>query len=207
MNHRHLLHAGCLLAASLVFSGCMAEKQVTASHKSAVKPAKTVSAAQKHSVAKKHVAAKAAPKVSKAVTVAAPSTPKPTVAQLASAAPTTDSLLEHYRVKLSTNKESVKEGEPLSLRVMVDAPQYPLSGKEAHAVQVTFKGADFASEMPATECLRLHPSGSEVIYILHSAKSGTYDVTADVTVFPTRDCEAFNVQKTSQPVTINVAGN
>jgi hypothetical protein len=202
MNHRHLLHAGCLLAASLVFSGCMANKQVTTSHQSKVKTTKT--AAAKRAPAKKHVAAKA----SKPKPAAAASKPKskPTVAQLASAAPASDSLLEHYKVKLSTNKDSVKAGEPLSLHVMVEAPKYPLSGKEAHGFQVSLKGAGFTADQPAPECLRVHPSGSEVIYILHSAKPGTFDVTADVSVFPTRDCETFNVQKTSQAVKISVAG-
>jgi hypothetical protein len=179
----------------------MANKQVTTSHQSKVKTTKTVAA--KRAPAKKRVTAKA----SKPKSVAASSKPKPTVAQLASAAPASDSLLEHYKVKLSTNKDSVKAGEPISLRIMVEAPKYPISGKEAHGFQVSLKGAEFSADQPAPECLRVHPSGSEVIYILHSAKPGTFDVTADVAVFPTRDCETFNVQKTSQPVKITVAGN
>jgi pyruvate/2-oxoglutarate dehydrogenase complex dihydrolipoamide acyltransferase (E2) component len=199
MNHRHLLHAGCLLAASLVFSGCMANKQVTTSHQSKVKTTKT--AAAKHAPAKKRAA-----KASKPAPVAKTSKPKPTVAQLASAAPAGDSLLEHYNVKLSTNKNSLKAGEPVSLRIMVEAPKYPLSGKEAHGFQVSLKGAGFTADQPAPECLRVHPSGSEVIYILHSVTPGTFDVTADVSVFPTRDCETFNVQKTSKPIKISVAG-
>ena len=90
---------------------------------------------------------------------------------------------------LSSNKTSVAQGETLSLKVLVDAPQYPISGSAQHGVQITFSGLDFVAEAPTVECLRAHPSGSEIIYILTAMKPGTFDVTANVAVFPTRDCE------------------
>lgn len=211
MNHSRFLHFGCLLALGLVFSGCVAEKQVTTTEQSKAKPAEKVvippsgqpEAAKpaKKVTAKpaKKAAAKAAPAAGAAAAVVEESD-----LVIVEETPASDSPLEHYSVKLSSNKTSVAVGESLSLYVQIEAPRYPLTGNEAHGVQVTFDGLGFAAEAPATECLRVHPTGSEVIYILKAANAGSYNVTANVSVFPTRDCATFSVRRSSQPVAITV---
>ena len=206
MRESRLVHFGALIVASMVFSGCVAN-QPAAAQKAPAAQKVVVTPDEEVVIPPSGEPAKAAPKPKAKPapkSVAAPSQAQPTVADLAKAAPTTDSLLEHYQVKLSSNKTSVAVGDTLSLHVIVEAPQYPISGSVAHAVQVTFNGLDFAAEAPAVECFRAHPSGSEIIYIVTATQAGTFDVSANVSVFPTRECATFSVQKSSAPVIINV---
>jgi len=207
MRESRLVHFGALIVASMVFSGCVANQPAAAPQqepqKVVVTPDEEVVIPPSGEPAKPAPKPKAKP-APKPVAAPAPSQAQPTVADLAKAAPTTDSLLEHYQVKLSSNKVSVAVGDTLSLHVIVDAPQYPISGSVAHAVQVSFSGLDFAAEAPAVECFRAHPSGSEIIYIVTATQAGTFDVAANVSVFPTRECSTFSVQKSSKPLIINV---
>jgi hypothetical protein len=209
MNHRHLLHAGCLLAAALVLSGCVANQSAAPAPQTKAPAAEKVVITPEEEVViepssvPEPAKPKAAPKPA-AKPKPAPAKAEPEVAQPAPAAPATDSLLEHYGVKVTPNKTTVAVGESLSLHVLVEAPNYPISGNTAHGVQVSFSGLDFAAEAPAVECLRAHPSGSEIIYIITATKAGSFDVAANVSVFPTRECSTFNVQKSSAPVNITV---
>jgi hypothetical protein len=211
MNHRHLLHAGCLLAASLIFSGCVAGQQAQPAKQTKAPAAEKVVITPDEEVVirpsenQAPAKPKAAPKpVAKPAPAPAPAAAEPAVAKPAPAAPATDSPLEHYNVKVTSNKTALAVGESMSFHVIVEAPNYPISGNTAHGVQVSFSGLDFAAEAPAVECLRAHPSGSEIIYIVTATKAGSFDVAANVSVFPTRECSTFNVQKSSAPVNITV---
>jgi len=147
------------------------------------------------------VQAKPAPKPAPA---AEPEPAEPEMAAVVTPAPAAVTPFDHYEVAVSTDDKIVTIGQPVSLRVFVDAPGYPLSGNDAHGVKVTFTGIGFADETPAVECLRAHPNGSEIIYNLTAAYTGSYNVVANVSVYPTRDCESSSIQKKSVPLKLSV---
>ncbi|MEJ2501173.1 MAG: hypothetical protein P8Y65_08655 [Campylobacterales bacterium] len=225
MKDRYLFHAGCLLAAVLVFSGCTAGHQVgpvkqskaPTAKNAAVTPDKKVvnkpsghQAAVKPKGASKPVA-KTIPKPTPAPTpkpAPAAAAAKPAIAPAVPAVPAKVNPLEHYSVKVTLDKSEVAVGKSVRVRVLVEAPDYPSSGNMAHGFKVNFSGIDFAKEAPEVECLRAHPSGSEVFYFVKAAKAGSFDAVANVSLFPTRKCSTACsdkiVKKRSTPVKISV---
>jgi len=185
MNQR-MKQLGCLLAVSMLFSGCVAEKKATPAAQP--EPAQQTAAApeaQPAAPAPKHVA-KAKP-AAKAAAATLPAKP-----------------CDLYSVEVSSDKASLGVGDTTSLYVHVKASDFPLTGHEAHGVKVTFSGLGFVSNPPAVECLRVHPNGSLIIYNVTAANAGTYDVVANVAFYPTRDCNVSRVTKASNPLTVTV---
>ncbi|WP_345985611.1 hypothetical protein WCX49_00400 [Sulfurimonas sp. HSL-1656] len=197
MNHR-MKQLGCLLAVSMLFGGCVATKNAEPAPQPA--PAEQPSEAPVATMAEAPAAApavqpKAAPKpaASKAAPKAAPA-----------AAPAEEKPCDLYDVEVAMDETALTVGKSVSLYVHVKANGFPLTGHEAHGVKVTFNGLGFASNPPASECLRVHPNGSDIIYNVTAANAGTYDVVANVAFYPTRDCNASRVSKMSDPLTVTV---
>ena len=204
MKHSYLLHAGCLLAATLVISGCTAGHHWVGPVKQTKTPTVKKAAVTPEKKAVNNPSGKqAAVKPKRVSKPVAKQTPAPVAAK-----PAAENPLEHYRVTVIPNKTEVAVGESLSLRVSVEAPGFPTSDNMAHGIKINFSGLDFAEEAPAVECLRAHPNGSEVYYTVTAAKAGSFDAAADVSVFPTRTCStlcpAKKVKKSSAPVKITV---
>jgi len=211
MIQKYVRHAGCLLAVSLLFSGCLKNAEPAAQNE--VTEPEVLGIVNEPNAPEVEpvplpMAPKPTPEKPKAVAKAKPApvaepepAPMPT---LAAPAPVADSPFEKYTVELVPDKEKVVVGEPVSLRVIVKAKDFPLSGSDAHGVQVTFSGLGFVTDAPAVECLRAHPNGSEVIYNVTAMNSGTYRVAANVSVYPTRECHISSAHKTSAPIVVSV---
>ncbi|MHC3993334.1 hypothetical protein ACXWTF_00735 [Thiomicrolovo sp. ZZH C-3] len=205
MNHR-MKQLGCLLAVSMLFGGCVATKSTEPAPQPA--PAEQPSEAPVATTAEAPVQAapavtpKAAPKP--AAPKAAPKAAAPVPDEAAAATPAEEKPCDLYNVEVAMDETTLNVGKSVSLYVHVKANGFPLTGHEAHGVKVTFKGLGFASNPPASECLRVHPNGSDIIYNVTAANAGTYDVIADVAFYPTRNCEASRVTKQSNALTVNV---
>jgi len=204
MNHR-MKQLGCLLAVSMLFGGCVATKNAEPAPQPA--PAEQPSEAPVASMAEAPAAApaaqpKAAPKPAapKAAAKAAPAA----VTAPAASAPAEEKPCDLYDVEMAMDETALTVGKSVSLYVHVKANGFPLTGHEAHGVKVTFNGMGFASNPPASECLRVHPNGSDIIYNVTAANAGTYDVVANVAFYPTRDCNASRVSKMSNALTVTV---
>ncbi|MBD3800685.1 MAG: hypothetical protein IE886_04395 [Campylobacterales bacterium] len=198
----------------MLFGGCVATKnaepapQPATAEQPSEAPVATMAEAPEVEPVPLPMAPKPAPEKPKTVSKAKPAPvaePEPaSMPTLAAPAPVADSPFEKYTVELVPDKEKVVVGEPVSLRVIVKAKDFPLSGSDAHGVQVTFSGLGFVTDVPAVECLRAHPNGSEVIYNVTAMNSGTYRVTANVSVYPTRECHISSAHKTSAPIVVSV---
>ena len=204
MNHR-MQQFGCLLAVSMLFSGCVATKPA---EPAAAKQTEAAPAVNKtEAAAPNATAAKPAPKATvKAAAGGAvePEKVDPDALKPALEAPMPDKPCDLYNVEVSANRTSLAVGTSVSLYVHVKATDFPLTGHEAHGVKVTFSGLGFAAQAPASECLRVHPNGSEIIYNVTAANAGTYNVIANVAFYPTRDCVTSGVSKASNPLTVTV---
>ena len=228
MNLRHVWHLGCLLGAGLTLGGCLAAQQAGPSAPTDATPKKEepkevvvvvdipdeeaaqtqpevkpvpLPMARTNAQAQPKPAPKAAPKP-----VAEPEAePEPVVIDDTPPPPIVlESPFELYSVEVASKKHMLSVGESMSLYVTVKAPAFPLSGDEAHGVKITFSGLGFAADAPAVECLRAHPSGAKIIYNLTAVHPGTYNIAADIAVYPTRNCEGSGTHKTSSPLTVSV---
>jgi hypothetical protein len=208
MKDRYLFHAGCLLAAALVFSGCTAGQWVGPVKQTKAPAAKKAAVTPDKKVVTKPSGSQAAVKPKRASKPVAKPTPAPAAAKPVPAVPAKENPLEHYHVKVTLDKSEVAVGKSVRFRVRVEAPDYPSSGNMAHGFKVNFSGLDFAMEAPEVECLRAHPGGSEVYYFVKAAKAGSFDAVANVSLFPTRQCSTACsnkiVKKHSTPVKISV---
>jgi len=212
MSHKYARYFGCLLAVSLLFSGCANKKAEPAAP--AAEPVGIVNESTAPAVepvplpmAPKPVASKPKPKTVAKVQPAAEApaaAPEPAAVPAVVTAPSVASPFEKYTVELVADKSDVAVGGMISLHVHVEADGYPLSGYESHGVQVTFSGLGFVTDAPAVECLRAHPNGSDIYYNVTAMNSGTYRVTANIAVFPTRECKLSSAHKTSAPVVVSV---
>jgi len=202
MNNR-IKQFGCLLAVSMLVGGCAATKQAEpAAQPAPAKQAAEAPAAPK--AAAQPAAPKAAPKPAPKAAAVEPEQVKPEALKPSLDAPMPAKPCNLYSVDISANRTEVGVGSSMTLYVQIKASDFPLKGNEAHGVKVTFSGLGFANEAPATECLRVHPNGSEIVYNLTAANAGTYNVVANVAFFPTRECEKSGVTKTSNPLSVTV---
>jgi len=207
--NRRIQQFGCVLAVSMLFSGCVATKKAEpAAQPETVKQTEAAPAAAKapEAAAPKAVApapkaaAKPAPKPAVEPGDVDPDKLKPAALQL----PGKGLPCDLYSVEVTTDKTQLGVGNTMSLNVEVKAKDFPLKGNEAHGIKVTFTGLGFAKDVPPSECLRAHPNGSLIIYNVEAANAGTYNVVANVAFYPTRDCVKSGVTKSSEPLTITV---
>lgn len=123
---------------------------------------------------------------------------------------------DEYTVVLGVDETIKIPGLPGELRVWIGSPDYqpdfpermthdeasvPAVGESA-TVQ-PFAPA-FTIEPAQTQCIRIHPSGSEVRFKLTPQKQGSFEVGANVYLFDSLDCSGSPIPKTAATLKVLV---
>lgn len=124
--------------------------------------------------------------------------------------------IAQYRVVLAADETIRIPGTPGELRVWIGGEDYqprfaddmvedetavPAVGESA-TVQPFAPG--FEIEPQATQCIRIHPSGSEVRFRLVPIQQGEFEVGADVFFFDSMDCTGSPIPKTAATLKVVV---
>lgn len=124
--------------------------------------------------------------------------------------------IDEYSVILGADKKIKIPGMPGELRVWIGSPSYtpyfpermikdkttvPAVGESA---KVQPFAPAFKIDPPETQCLRIHPSGSEVRFKLIPNKKGTFEVGADVYLYNSTDCSGAPIPKTASTLKVLV---
>ena len=124
--------------------------------------------------------------------------------------------LDEYKVVLAADKQMKIPGLPGELKVWIGSPDYkpaiPAHMAEAEttlpAVGESATVAPYAPSFdvdPAeTQCIKIHPTGSEVRFTLTPKKAGTFEVGANVFLFNSPDCSGAPVPKTPASLSVTV---
>lgn len=124
--------------------------------------------------------------------------------------------IDDYRVVLGVDQTIKIPGIPGELRVWIGSPDYQpdfperMSQDEATvpAVGESAKVQPFAPaftiEPAETQCIRIHPSGSEVRFKLIPQKQGSFEVGANVYLFDSLDCSGSPIPKTAATLKVLV---
>lgn len=138
------------------------------------------------------------------------------VATAESAAVQRPNRIAQYRVVLAADETIRIPGTPGELRVWIGGEDYqprfaddmvedetavPAVGESA-TVQPFAPG--FEIEPQTTQCIRIHPSGSEVRFRLIPIQQGEFEVGADVFFFDSRDCTGSPIPKTAATLKVQV---
>lgn len=123
---------------------------------------------------------------------------------------------DEYKVTLDVTKniEHHKKGD---LRVWIGLEMYmPKTGKDmvrdtttipsdigAYA-KITPYAPDFEIQPEKSQCIRIHPSGSSVLFTLTPLKRGEFTVRANVELFEKPDCSDTPIPKSSETLTVIV---
>ena len=144
--------------------------------------------------------------------------PKPPPAPSGSTQP---GALDEYKIILAVDKELEIPGRPGLLKVWIGSPDYqatfpstmtqdkttvPAVGETAEVEPVA---PDFDINPEETQCIEIHPSGSEVQFVLtpKKEKSGKFDVSANVRLYHSLDCSGSPIPKTSARLTVSIKVN
>jgi hypothetical protein len=197
-----------LVMASLI-SCSDQEKKSSSVAKSDPKDAqKIVANAEKFaSKAKKSTSAQSGP--------AAEQTPAITMARPHSV-PSKPNKVDEFDVVLGADKEIKIPGLPGELRVWIGSsrfkPNFPsrmaqdkttLPAEGESATVEPFAPA-FKVEPEKTQCIKIHPTGSEVRFKLFPQQSGTFEVGADVLLFNSLDCSGSPIPKPAATLKVTV---
>lgn len=124
--------------------------------------------------------------------------------------------IEAYRVVLAADETIRIPGTPGELRVWIGGQDYhpvfaedmvedettvPAVGESA-TVQPFAPG--FEIEPEETQCIRIHPSGSEVRFRLIPVEQGEFEVGADVFFFDSPSCTGSPIPKTAATLKVQV---
>jgi hypothetical protein len=126
--------------------------------------------------------------------------------------------LDDYTVVLAADKHLQIPGLPGELRVWIGnssfKPDFPSDMEQnetavppvGESATVKPRSSAFEIDPSETQCIRIHPRGSEVSFKLTPKKSGTFTVGAQVFLFYSNDCSGAPVPKFSatQKVTVEV---
>lgn len=123
---------------------------------------------------------------------------------------------EEYKVVLGAEEQLQLPGLPGELRVWIgpidrdptlpnhfvaDETRVPAEGKSA---EVEPFAPGFEVSPAATQCIKLHPSGSEVRFQLRPKSAGDFKVGADIRLYDSVDCSGSPVPKTAATLTVTV---
>lgn len=124
---------------------------------------------------------------------------------------------DEYRVVLAADKQMKIPGLPGELRVWIGNPNYqPIIPDDMAEANTTLPAAlggwakiephapAFTLEPPATPCVKIDPSGSEVRFNLIPQKAGTFKVGASVWLFKSPNCEDSPVPKAAADLYVTV---
>jgi hypothetical protein len=129
--------------------------------------------------------------------------------------------LDVYKVKLGADTQLTVPGSPGELIVWIGSPDVekrfeigmvtdesttfvPAIGETA---QVTPHAPDFEVKPEESECIRIHPSGSEVRFELMPKEAGAFEVGASVKLFESNDCSGAPVPKLVENLMVEVVVN
>jgi len=124
--------------------------------------------------------------------------------------------INKYNVVLGVDETIKIPGRPGELRVWIGSPEYQpdfperMTQDEATipAVGESAKVEPFAPaftiEPAETQCIRIHPSGSEVRFKLIPQKQGSFEVGANVYLFDSLDCSGSPIPKTAATLKVLV---
>lgn len=123
---------------------------------------------------------------------------------------------DEYNVVLGVDETIKIPGLPGELRVWIGSPDYdpdfpdrmvqdqasvPAVGESA---KVQPFAPAFTIEPAETQCIRIHPSGSEVRFKLIPQKQGSFEVGANVYLFDSLDCSGSPIPKTASTLKVLV---
>lgn len=126
---------------------------------------------------------------------------------------------DNYKVELGTEEHLELPGPAGELRVWVgserESAQFPadfasdevtlsVSGKTA---TISPFAPDFVITPETSQCIRVHPSGSEVIFQLAPQKSGDFHVGANVNLYDSEDCSGAPIPKSAARLKVTVSVN
>jgi|GEM_PF-1962519 len=124
--------------------------------------------------------------------------------------------IDEYNVVLGVDETIKIPGIPGELRVWIGSPDYRPDFPERMAQDETSVPAvgesatvqpfapAFKIEPAETQCIRIHPSGSEVRFKLIPEKQGSFEVGANVYLFDSLDCSGSPIPKTAATLKVLV---
>jgi hypothetical protein len=124
--------------------------------------------------------------------------------------------LDKYKVVLAADKQMKLPGEPGELKVWIGSPEYKPSIPSRMAEAETTLPAvgesatvepyapSFDVKPAETQCIKIHPTGSEVRFTLRPKNAGTFHVGANVYLFNSLDCSGSPVPKTPASLSVTV---
>ena len=126
---------------------------------------------------------------------------------------------DNYKVELGVDEFIELPGAPGELRIWIGSEQeqasFP-SGFVSDQVTLSVSGQtatispfapDFTITPATSQCIRVHPSGSEVIFQLTPTKSGDFNVGANVNLYDTTDCSGAPIPKSTARLKVTVTVN
>jgi hypothetical protein len=123
---------------------------------------------------------------------------------------------DEYQVVLAADAQMKRPGPPGELRVWIGDPEFepelpedmataerslPAVGESA---TVEPFAPAFVIEPAQTQCVRIHPTGSEVRFKLTPRDSGTFEVGASVFLYDSPDCSGAPIPKTARSLQVTV---
>lgn len=123
---------------------------------------------------------------------------------------------DEYNVVLGVDETIKIPGLPGELRVWIGSPDYQPDfpermAQDEAAVPAVGESAKvqpfapaFTIEPAETQCIRIHPSGSEVRFKLIPEKKGSFEVGANVYLFDSLDCSGSPIPKTAATLKVLV---
>jgi len=147
---------------------------------------------------------------------AAPVENYPEYAEAAAPAEIISNKLDEYKVVLGADKKIQIPGFPGELRVWIGSssltPNFPeRMAQDETKIAAVGESARVEPFAPAfkidpekTQCIKIHPSGSEVRFTLTPKKSGVFDVGANVYLFDSPDCTGSPIPKTAATLKVTV---
>ncbi|OYT15723.1 MAG: hypothetical protein B7C24_11560 [Bacteroidetes bacterium 4572_77] len=125
--------------------------------------------------------------------------------------------LEEYIVKLAVDGE-FKVHENGELRVWIGTDDAEINFDEGMVqdeasipadigqfARITPFAPDFDISPEKTDCIKIHPSGSEVRFTLIPRSAGRFEVSANIELYHAADCAGPSVPKTAKTLTVEVS--
>ncbi|MGD2117526.1 MAG: hypothetical protein PVG66_04145 [Chromatiales bacterium] len=134
----------------------------------------------------------------------------------AAPAPTEPKSFDEYKVVLGADEHMQIPGLPGEMRVWIGAtdasPELPEDMVQdettvpavGESAEVEADAPGFTVEPAERQCIKIHPSGSEVRFRLKPKDSGTFEVGANVYLFDSDDCSGPPVPKTVAALKVEV---
>ncbi len=127
-----------------------------------------------------------------------------------------DVKFDAYVVKLGVDEVMKIPGPAGLMRVWIGAPEYAPEFREGMAesvgslpkvgetAKVKAVAPDFEVEPKDSICIKLHPTGADVLFVLRPKKKGDFKVSAVVELFSSVDCSGAAIPKAVKTLSVSV---